>query len=148
MSIILQAVQLKKTYGKGDSAVHALEETSLSFREGSFGLGAGRLRTVFHIVLPSAVPGILSGVILAIGRVVGESAALMYTAGSVAQMPGQAGGGLFDSVRTLSVHMYVLSSEGLHIDKTYATAVVLLVIVIGINALSSFVAKKITKKQG
>jgi len=90
----------------------------------------------------------LSGVILAIGRVVGESAALMYTAGSVAQMPGQAGGGLFDSVRTLSVHMYVLSSEGLHIDKTYATAVVLLVIVIGINALSSFVAKKITKKQG
>lgn len=119
-----------------------------SFREGSFGLGAGRLRTVFRIVLPSAVPGILSGVILAIGRVVGESAALMYTAGSVAQMPGQAGGGLFDSVRTLSVHMYVLSSEGLHIDKTYATAVVLLVIVIGINALSSFVAKKITKKQG
>ena len=119
-----------------------------SFREGSFGLGAGRLRTVFHIVLPSAVPGILSGVILAIGRVVGESAALMYTAGSVAQMPGQAGGGLFDSVRTLSVHMYVLSSEGLHIDKTYATAVVLLVIVIGINALSSFVAKRITKKQG
>ena len=111
-----------------------------SFREGSFGLGAGRLRTVFHIVLPSAVPGILSGVILAIGRVVGESAALMYTAGSVAQMPGQAGGGLFDSVRTLSVHMYVLSSEGLHIDKTYATAVVLLVIVIGINALSSFVS--------
>ena len=118
------------------------------YREASFGLGAGRLRTVFHIVLPSAVPGILSGVILAIGRVVGESAALMYTAGSVAQMPGQAGGGLFDSVRTLSVHMYVLSSEGLHIDKTYATAVVLLVIVIGINALSSFVAKKITKKQG
>ena len=95
-----------------------------------------------------SVPDILSGVILAIGRVVGESAALMYTAGSVAQMPGQAGGGLFDSVRTLSVHMYVLSSEGLHIDKTYATAVVLLVIVIGINALSSFVAKKITKKQG
>ena len=71
-----------------------------------------------------------------------------FHAGSVAQMPGQAGGGLFDSVRTLSVHMYVLSSEGLHIDKTYATAVVLLVIVIGINALSSFVAKKITKKQG
>ena len=126
----------------------ALRSVSDTYREGSFGLGAGRLRTVFHIVLPSAVPGILSGVILAIGRVVGESAALMYTAGSVAQMPGQAGGGLFDSVRTLSVHMYVLSSEGLHIDKTYATAVVLLVIVIGINALSSFVAKKITKKQG
>lgn len=119
-----------------------------SFREGSFGLGAGRLRTVFKIVLPSAVPGILSGVILAIGRVVGESAALMYTAGSVAQLPGQAGGGLFDSVRTLSVHMYVLSNEGLHVDKTYATAVVLLIIVVLINAFSSFIAKRITKKQG
>ena len=119
-----------------------------AYREGSFGLGAGRLRTVMKIVLPSAVPGILSGVILAIGRVVGESAALLYTAGSVAQMPGAAGGGLFDSVRTLSVHMYVLSNEGLHIDKAYATAVVLLFIVILINALSSFVAKRITKKQG
>lgn len=126
----------------------ALLSVSDSFREGSFGLGAGRLRTVFRIVLPSAVPGILSGVILAVGRIVGESAALMYTAGSVPQMPGAGGKGLFASVRTLSVHMYTLSNEGLHVDQTYATAVVLLLIVILINALSSFIAKRITKKQG
>lgn len=112
-----------------------------SYREGSFGLGAGRLRTVFRIVLPSAIPGILAGVILAIGRIVGESAALMYTAGTVAKVPNLMGSG-----RTLAVHMYVLSSEGLHVDQASATAVVLLVIVVGINALSAFVAKTLTKK--
>jgi len=112
-----------------------------SFREGSFGLGAGKLRTVFHIVLPSAVPGILSGVILATGRIVGETAALIYTAGTIAQIPGS----IFDSTRTLSVHMYNLSKEGLHTNEAYATAVVLLVIVIGINSLSHQVAKRVGK---
>lgn len=120
----------------------ALKSVPDSFREGSFGLGAGRLRTVFKIVLPSAVPGILAGVILAIGRIVGESAALIYTAGTVPEVPSS----LLDSARTLSVHMYALSSEGLYINQTYATAVVLLVIVIGINALSAFLAKKINAK--
>lgn len=110
-----------------------------AYREGSFGLGAGRLRTTFRAVLPSAVPGILAGVILAIGRIVGETAALIYTAGTVAK----AATSLFDSTRTLSVHMYAISSEALYIDQSYATAVVLLVIVIGINALSSYVAGKI-----
>ena len=112
-----------------------------SFREGSFGLGAGKLRTIFKIILPSAVPGILSGVILSIGRIVGETAALMYTAGTVAAIPKS----LFSSGRTLAVHMYVLASDGLHVDQAYATAVVLLVLVIVINALSSFLAKKIQK---
>ena len=112
-----------------------------SYREGSFGLGAGKLRTVFQIVLPSAIPGILAGIILAIGRIVGESAALLYTASTVPEVAAS----LFDSTRTLSVHMYVLSSEGLYINQTYATAVVLLVIVVAINALSSFAAKKLTK---
>lgn len=112
-----------------------------SFREGSFGLGAGKLRTIFKIILPSAVPGILSGVILSVGRIVGETAALMYTAGTVAAIPKN----LFSSGRTLAVHMYVLASEGLHVDQAYATAVVLLVLVILINALSSFLAKKIQK---
>ena len=114
-----------------------------SFREGSFGLGAGRLRTVFRIVLPSAIPGILAGVILAIGRIVGETAALMYTSGTVAKVPNLMGSG-----RTLAVHMYVLSSEGLHVDQASATAVILLIIVVGINALSAFVAKTLTKKAG
>lgn len=112
-----------------------------SYREGSFGLGAGRLRTVWKIVLPSALPGIFAGVILAMGRIVGESAALIYTAGTVAKAPDS----LFSSTRTLAVHMYALSSEGLYIDQTYATAVVLLLIVVGINALSSRLAKSITK---
>ena len=112
-----------------------------SYREGSFGLGAGKLRTIFKIVLPAAVPGILSGVILATGRIVGETAALIYTAGTVAKIPNSA----FSSGRTLAVHMYLLANEGLHVNQAYATAVILLILVIGINALSSFIAKKISK---
>ncbi|MDR0424398.1 MAG: phosphate ABC transporter permease PstA [Clostridiales Family XIII bacterium] len=112
-----------------------------SFREGSFGLGAGRLRTVFLIVLPAAVPGILAGVILAIGRVVGETAALIFTAGTVAKIPS----GLLSSARTLSVHMYILSSEGFYIDQAYATAVILLLLVAMINMLSHILAKRIAK---
>ena len=112
-----------------------------SYREGSFGLGAGKLRTVFQIVLPSAMPGILSGVILAVGRIVGETAALIYTAGTVAGIATN----LFSSGRTLAIHMYCLSSEGMHIDQAYATAVVLLIVVIFINLLSSKIAKRVTK---
>ena len=110
-----------------------------SYREGSFGLGAGRLRTTFKVVLPSAVPGILSGVILAVGRIVGETAALIYTAGTVAKVPDS----VLDSARTLAVHMYAISSEGLYINQSYATAVVLLAVVLGINGLSSCIAKRI-----
>ncbi|MDO5381440.1 MAG: phosphate ABC transporter permease PstA [Eubacteriales bacterium] len=113
-----------------------------SFREGSFGLGAGKLRTVFKVVLPSAVPGILSGVILATGRIVGETAALIYTAGTVARVPEN----IFSSTRTLSVHMYMLSGEGFNTNQAYATAVVLLVLVIFINMLSKVVASKLSAK--
>ena len=113
-----------------------------NYREGSFGLGAGRLRTVFRIVLPAAMPGILAGVILGIGRIVGETAALIYTAGTVAEVPNS----ILDSTRTLSVHMYALSQEGLYINQTYATAVVLLFIVVGINALSASIARRITSR--
>lgn len=119
-----------------------------AYREGGFGLGAGRLRTVFRCVLPSAVPGILGGVILALGRCVGEVAALIFTAGSIAQIPNfleQGGMALFDSTRTLAVHMYVLASEGLHVNETYATAVVLLVMVVVLNLLATFAAKKMSK---
>ena len=119
-----------------------------SYRQGGYGLGAGRLRTVFRCVLPSAMPGILGGVILALGRCVGEVAALIFTAGSIAAIPNFAGEGLgavFDSARTLAVHMYVLSSEGLHIGETYATAVVLLVLVLLINLATSATARRMNK---
>ena len=119
----------------------ALKSVPDSYREGSFGLGAGKLRTVFRIVLPSAIPGILAGVILAIGRIVGETAALIYTAGTVAKVPEN----VLSSGRTLAVHMYNLSSEGLYMNQAYATAVVLLVLVVVINTLSGMIAKRITK---
>lgn len=119
----------------------ALKAVPDSYREGSFGLGAGRVRTVFRIILPTAVPGILAGIILAIGRIVGESAALIFSAGTMAAVPSS----VFDSARTLSVHMYCLYSEGLYTNQAAATAVVLLLIVIVINWVSNLVAKKITK---
>ena len=111
------------------------------YREASFGLGAGKLRTIFVVILPSAVPGILSGIILSVGRIVGETAALMYTAGTVAELPAS----VMSSTRTLSVHMYTLSREGLYIDQAYATAVVLLLIVLLINWISGRIARKIKK---
>lgn len=119
----------------------ALQSVPDSYREASFGLGAGRLRTVFRIVLPSAIPGILSGVILAVGRIVGETAALLYTSGTIAKIPGSP----MESGRTLALHMWVLANEGLHEDKAYATAVILLLLVIGINFLSNKVAGKLAK---
>ena len=119
----------------------ALKAIPDSYREGSYGLGAGKLRTVFAIVLPSAIPGILAGVILGIGRIVGETAALMYTSGTVAALPHN----VFSSGRTLAVHMYVLASEGLFMKQAYATAVILVVIVIAINAASSYLARKLMK---
>lgn len=115
-----------------------------SYREGSFGLGAGKLRTIVRIILPSAMPGILSGVILSVGRIVGETAALIYTYGSAtgyAVTPMSSG-------RSLSVHMYVLANEGLHTGEAWGTAVVLLALVFGINTLSAFVAKKLGNKKG
>lgn len=112
-----------------------------AYREASLGLGAGKLRTVFKVVLPSAIPGILSGVVLATGRIVGETAALIYTAGSVAKVPSS----LMGSGRTLAVHMYVLSSEGLYMDQAYATAVILLIFVLVLNWVSGFCAKHLSK---
>jgi phosphate ABC transporter, permease protein PstA len=121
------------------SAEEALKAVPDTYREGAFGLGAGKLRTVFKIILPPAIPGILAGIILSIGRIVGETAALIYTAGTVAQIPTDP----MQSARTLSVHMYALSSEGLHTNEGYATAVILLLVVVLINTLSAKIAKRI-----
>lgn len=120
----------------------ALKSVPETYREGAFGLGAGKLRAIFRIILPSATPGIVAGIILAVGRIVGETAALIYTAGAVTDIPNS----LSSSGRTLSVHMWALSSEGLHTGEAYATAVVLLIIVFAVNALSAYIAKKVTLK--
>lgn len=114
----------------------AIKAVPIMYKEASFGLGAGRLRTIFVIILPCAISGILAGVILSVGRIVGESAALLYTAGTVAQVAD-----FGDSGRTLSVHMYALLSEGQYMEQAYATAVVLLIIVIGINFVSNVLAR-------
>lgn len=137
-SITLAIMVLPVIMRTTEEAIMAVPD---SYREGSFGLGAGKLRTIFRIVIPSAMSGILSGVILAIGRIVGETAALIFTAGTTAAVPEN----MFSSTRTLAVHMYCLLSEGLYTEQAYATAVVLLVMVIIINALSGFFAKKLTK---
>lgn len=121
----------------------ALQSIPDSYREGSFGLGAGKLRTVFRVILPSAIPGILAGVILSIGRIIGETAALIYTAGSVAKVPDS----LMGSGRTLAVHMYVLFNEGLSMERAYGTAVILLLLVLAVNLLSNFVASTLIRKK-
>jgi len=120
----------------------ALLSVPTSYREGSYGLGAGKVRTVFRIVLPPAAPGILSGIVLAIGRIVGETAALLFTAGTVAKMAS----GITSSGSTLAVHMYMLSSEGLYIGKAYAAATVLLLFVLAMNGISRLISRRIVKE--
>lgn len=121
------------------STEEALLSVNNSLRMGSLALGAGKLRTIFTVVLPVAMPGILSGIILAIGRIVGESAALIYTMGTSTGMIKD----FLSSGRTLATHMYVLSSEGFHIKEAYATGAVLVLMVLIINALSTWIGSKL-----
>ena len=115
-----------------------------SFREGSYALGAGKLRTIFVIILPSAMSGIISGIILGLGRVVGETAALIYSAGS--PINAAHASGLMTSGCTLSVFLYSLMSEGEHVHEAWATAVVLIVLVVIINGAAEFVGNKLKKE--
>ena len=114
-----------------------------SYREGSFALGAGKLRTVFRLILPSAMPGIFAGIILSIGRIVGETAALIFTLGNVIQLPSS----LYSQGRTLALHVWQLAINGLYRDQAYATAVILLVVVVGINTLSSAIERRFKRKR-
>lgn len=128
----------------------ALIAVPASYRQGGYALGAGRLRTIFQCVIPSALPGVVGGVLLSLGRCVGEVAALLFTAGTVAQIPDFLGQGplaIFDSCRTLAVHMYVLASEGLHVNETFATAVVLLVMVVILNLATNFGIKRLNSEK-
>lgn len=119
------------------SCEEAINGIDSAHKEAALALGATKIRTIFKVIIPSAMPGILAGIILAIGKIVGESAALLYTAGSVAKV-----GGALDSARNLSVHLYVISSEGLHIGKAYSTAMVLIIIVLCVNLCANVIAKR------
>ncbi|WP_425539269.1 phosphate ABC transporter permease PstA [Microaceticoccus formicicus] len=123
------------------STEEALLSVSKDLREASFGLGAMNLRTIFRIVLPYAMPGILAGIVLSVGRIVGETAALIFTAGSSPRIPRN----LFSSGRTLSTHMYILSGEGMHKNEAYATGVILILVVLVMNFISSRMAASIGK---
>ncbi|EHI70129.1 phosphate ABC transporter permease PstA [Streptococcus ictaluri] len=123
------------------STEEALLSVSDSVRQASFGLGAGKLRTIVRVVLPVAIPGILAGLILAIGRIVGETAALMYTLGTSSNTPTS----LLSSGRSLALHMYMLSSEGMHVKEAYATGLVLIITVLIINTLSSVLSRRLVK---
>lgn len=125
------------------STEESLKSVPDAFREGSLALGAGKLRTIFKVVLPSAMPGIISAVILSIGRVVSESAPFMYTMGAgLGAMPT----GYLSSGCTLAVALYSLSRENFHTNEAFATACVLIIIVLALNLLAEFVGKKLQKK--
>lgn len=123
------------------STEEALKTVPDGYREASLALGSTKFQTLYKVVLPSAIPGILSGVILSVGRVVGESAAILLTAGTVAQMPG----GIFDSARNLTVHAYLLTKEKGDIASAASIGIVLIFIVLFLNTVAKFVAKKLNK---
>lgn len=152
MLFFVQTLSLKKSLVSGALTVSlmilpiiirstqdALLRVRNDYRMGSLALGAGRLRTVFRVILPCAMPGILSGIILSTGRILGETAALVYTLGTSTKLPS----GIFKSGRTLSVHMYILSGEGKYVNEAFATSVILLLLVIVLNSISSLIARKI-----
>lgn len=124
--------------------IRSVEESLIavprSVRDASFALGAGKLRTIFKIVLPMAMPGIISAIVLATGRIVGETAALQFTLGTATNLPTN----LTNSARTLSLHLYILSSEGLYTGQAYATATILLIVVLIINFISTYLGNKVT----
>lgn len=119
----------------------ALKTVPQAYREASLALGSTKFQTLYKVVLPSAIPGILSGIILSVGRVIGESAAVILTAGTVAQMPS----GIFDSARTLTVHAYLLTKEKGDISAAASIGIVLIVMVLILNTVAKLVAKKLNK---
>ena len=123
------------------STQEALKTVPDSYRSGALGIGATKWYMIRTILLPSAAPGILTGVILSIGRIVGESAALLFTAGSGFQLPKNLFGKLFESSGTLTIQLY-LSMQKAKYDQAFGIAVVLLVIVLGINLLTRFLTNR------
>ncbi|MEW2638711.1 phosphate ABC transporter permease PstA [Vibrio cholerae] len=134
LSILILPVIIRTT----EEALMAVPQT---YREGSYGVGASKIYTIRRLILPSAMPGILTSVILSIGRVIGESAPVFLTAGMVARIPDS----LLDSGRTLTVHLYKLTTELFTIEEwnqAYGTATVLIVVVLLINMITKLIAKR------
>ena len=137
LSILLLPVIIRTT----EEAIMAVP---LAYREGAYALGSSRIYTIWKLILPSAMPGIVTALILSIGRVIGESAPVFLTAGMVARIPES----VFDSGRTLTVHLYMLTTE-LYTqhdwDMAFATATVLVILVFMINLLTKLVASRFSK---
>ena len=125
------------------STEESLKSVENSLREASLALGAGKMRTIFKVVLPSALPGILSAIILSMGRVISESAPFLYTMGSVIK---EVPTGIFDSGATLAVALYKISGEGWYMDEAYATAVVLIILVLGLNLIAEIIGGRLSRK--
>ena len=124
------------------STEESLKTVPMSYREGSLSLGATKWETVRKVVLPCCKSGVLTGLILGIGRAIGETAALMLTIGGSLLMPLS----IFDSTRTMALHLYTLASEGLSEEKTYATAALLIVVVLIINSLANYISGRLAKE--
>lgn len=124
------------------TAQEALLGVPREFRENSLALGASRWQTISRVVLPSAMPGVMTGVILAIGRAVGETAALLLTAGSALAMPGSPS----DPARTMSVHLYFLATEGISLPRAFATALVIIILILIINSLANWSMRRLSRQ--
>ncbi|KPK88454.1 MAG: phosphate ABC transporter permease [Deltaproteobacteria bacterium SM23_61] len=116
------------------TAEEAVKSVPYSFREVSYGLGATRWQTIRKVVLPNAFPGILTGVLLSVGRSVGETAAVILTAGSSFLMPDS----IFSPIRTMAVHFYILAREGISMEMAYATGAALILLILAINAVANW----------
>ena len=123
------------------STEESLKSVSLSYREGSYALGADKLRTILRVVLPNAMSGIFVSIMLSVGRIVGETSALVLTAGTVMKIPKS----LFSSGATLSVFMFTAAEEGRDFDKVYATAIVLIILVFLFNMFAKFISKRMNR---
>lgn len=120
----------------------AIRSVPYSYREVSFSLGGTRWQTVTRVVLPSALPGIATGIILGVGRSIGETAAVIFTAGSSLRIPTS----LLSSSRTMSVHFYILAREGISMSNAYGTAAILIIAILAVNVLAYTLMNRFMRK--
>jgi len=120
----------------------SIKSIPFTYREGSYALGATKWQTIYKVIIPTALPGIVTGIILSIGRAIGETAAVLLTAGSALGVPKS----IFDPARSMSVHLYILASEGLSKQNTFATATVLIIVVLLINFIANIILNRFNRR--